>query len=1531
MNFPEYKHIDYGQVADEILQFWKDNDIFEESISIREGQPSFTFYEGPPSANGTPGIHHVMARTIKDIFCRYQTLKGKQVNRKGGWDTHGLPVELQVEKELGITKDDIGKRISVEEYNQRCRETVMRFTDQWQEVTEKMGYWVDMESPYITYKNEYIESVWAILKNLYNKNLLYKGYTIQPYSPAAGTGLSSHELNMPGTYQDVRDTSIVAMFKVKDVSKIREVNAMMPVVFEYDFLPVSEDLKTTRLGVRNWAMEELRDKVYTNKNTGFEVGVSRSGIREYLSFSPTLADILITAGIPSLIENAICLATQKSRRGDGAVFHYLVAKTSLAKEEFWAKIVIKQKGTSYWLYDLGLSGIKKSLVEGVTRLTESDDTLDQRHDKDKRLLELIQIHNEYFYESLSKSVSQIHVLAWTTTPWTLPSNSALTIGEKIEYVAVKTFNPYTHEPCTVILAKALVGKYFNEKAKDIAFDVYKAGDKLIPFEIINTFLGKDLVGLRYEPLMPAVMNDDLQQNAFRIIAGDFVTTEDGTGVVHTSPTFGADDFRVAQQNGVPPVMIKDEYNKPTPIVDRKGKFVAEVGQYLVEKVAEHGIKTHRVLEKDDFYVKNYLSEDEKQTDYKTTDEIISIILKLENKAFDVKKYEHTYPHCWRTDKPILYYPLDSWFIKTTAVKDRMIALNKTINWKPESTGTGRFGNWLENLVDWNLSRSRYWGTPLPIWRTEDGTEEICIGTIEELRKEIDKAVAAGLMQANPLPLPKSLSNREGLSDLPLPKSLSNREGLLASSEGSAPLLPMEKGLGDEATLQTYVFTADKSAWKSLKAFGRENRKNSTEAEDIIWQAVRSNKLGYKMRRQHTIDQYIADFVCISLKLVIEVDGEYHNEAEQKEYDQLRTEFLNYHGFEVIRFTNNQVINDLGGVIAQIKKALANQALPLPKSLSDREVLLASSEGSAPLLPMEKGLGDEAAIEGFDLHRPYVDNIILVSASGKPMTRETDLIDVWFDSGAMPYAQVHHLCGENEQTSVPSKGAFPADFISEGVDQTRGWFFTLHAIATMVSDTVAFKNVVSTGLVLDKAGNKMSKRLGNAVDPFSTLKQYGADPTRWYMITNAQPWDNLRFNIDGVTEIRNKFFGTLTNTYNFFALYANLDAYQLNEADRVPYQNLPELDRWILSKLQSLIKEVDEAFTDYEPTKAGRAIQDFVCDHLSNWYVRLSRRRFWQGEMTENKHAAYETLQHCLVAVAQLMSPIAPFYADWLYRNMTNHNRSKALENNTPLRQESVHLTDFQPVITEWIDPELEASMEMAQRISSLVHSLRKAHKIKVRQPLSKVLIPILNEDIKRQIIHVTPLIESEVNIKSVEFLTDASGVLSKKVKPNFKALGPKFGKDMKAVAAGIQAMTSTDIKILEENNAFAIPESNINITLEDVEILTEDLPGFLTATENGLTVALDITLTETLKQEGIAREVVNRVQNLRKELGFDVTDKINIRLQNNDSALTEAVLAMKAYICQEVQALSLEITTETDGLVAVEIDDIELKIGVSKV
>ncbi|MHA8058204.1 isoleucine--tRNA ligase [Aquirufa nivalisilvae] len=1130
MKFKEYKNLDYAQVADEILNFWNQEQIFEKSISTRAGHPSFTFYEGPPSANGTPGIHHVMARAIKDIFCRYQTLKGKQVKRKGGWDTHGLPVELQVEKELGITKEDIGKKISVEEYNQKCRETVMKFTGQWNDLTEKMGYWVDLENPYVTYQTPYIESVWNLLKRLYDKGLLYKGYTIQPYSPAAGTGLSSHELNQPGCYRDVKDTSLTAQFKA--------------------------------------------------------------------------------------IQN------QKSA----------------------------------FLFELSQG-------------------------------------------------NPIYLLAWTTTPWTLPSNAALTAGKGITYVVVKTFNPYTFLPVHVVLAKDLVKNYFTATAENGDFDAYVVADKkpqAIPYQIVGECKGSDLEGIEYEQLMPYVQP---ATPAFRVILGDFVTTEDGTGIVHTAPTFGADDFRVAQQNGIPAIMVLDANGKEVPLVNRQGQFVQEVSDYALEPVKEA-----------------YLSDDEKEQarikqgrdKYLSVDERIAIQLKTENKAFNVQKFDHPYPHCWRTDKPVLYYPLDSWFIKTTAVKDKLIALNQTIQWKPESTGTGRFGNWLENLVDWNLSRSRYWGTPLPIWRTEDGSEEICIGSLEQLTSELEKALASGKLTAE--------------------QAKGNQDFLTAIQAGTA-----------------------------------------------------------------------------------------------------------------------------------------------------------------------------------DLHRPFVDQVYLLSASGAVLSRELDLIDVWFDSGAMPFAQWHYPF-ENQEVF---KESYPADFISEGVDQTRGWFFTLHAISSMVEESVAFKNVVSTGLVLDKNGNKMSKRLGNAIDPFDTLKKYGADPTRWYMITNAQPWDNLKFDLAGITEVRNKFFGTLTNTYNFFALYANLDGFDPKE-NPLEEANLTELDRWVLSKLMHLIQEVDEAYATYEPTKAGRAIQDFVCDHLSNWYVRLSRRRFWNPESTEkginpDKQAAYQTLYTCLETVAQLMSPIAPFYGDWLFKNLSN--------------KESVHLTDFVQVNPAWVNPDLEASMDLAQRICSLVHSIRKVHKLKVRQPLAQVLVPVLQEQVRDQIRRVEDLIKSEVNVKQVNYLDDAAGVLSKKVKPNFKALGPKFGKDMKAVAEAISSMTAEDMQALEAQGTILL--GSFSIELADVEILTEDMPGYLTASESGLTIALDSQLSPSLVREGMAREFVNRIQNLRKDSGFDVVDKINIDVLKGDVAWEESIQEFGAYICQEVQALSINWKDSIDQASDISMDDTTLSVKVT--
>lgn len=1111
--YPEFKQVSYPGLADEVLKFWADNRIFEKSVSEREGAPSFTFYEGPPSANGTPGIHHVMARTVKDIFCRYKTLQGFQVKRKGGWDTHGLPVELQVEKELGIKKDDIGRTISVEEYNRKCKEAVMKFKDEWDLLTQKMGYWVDLDDPYITFDQKYMESLWYLLKQLYDKGLLYKGYTIQPYSPAAGTGLSSHELNQPGTYKDVKDTTVVAQFKVKDANKI-----------------------------------------------GFS--------------------------------------------------------------------------------------------------------------------------------------EPVHILAWTTTPWTLPSNSALAVGEAITYALVATFNQYTFEKINVILAKDLVKKYFSEKPADLALEDYKSGDKLIPWKVLEEFKGSELVGLEYEQLMPYVQPE---LPAFRVIPGDFVSTEDGTGIVHIAPTFGADDKRVADKAGIPAITVKDETGAEMPLVDKQGRFVKEVADFA-----------HRFV-KEEYYDEATRN----NPDFKGTDVLIAIQLKEENKAFKVEKYEHSYPHCWRTDKPVLYYPLDSWFIKTTALKDRLVDLNKTINWKPASTGSGRFGNWLENLVDWNLSRSRFWGTPLPIWVTKDKKEEKCIGSVNELQEEVKKSVAAGFMKTE--------------------------------------------------------------------------------------------------------------------------------------------------------------------------------------------------------------IGDD-----FDLHRPFVDDVVLVSPSGQPMYRESDLVDVWFDSGAMPYAQWHYPF-ENKEIFDAN---YPADFIAEGVDQTRGWFFTLHAIAVLLYDQVAFKNVIANGLVLDKNGNKMSKRLGNAVNPFETMAAYGPDATRWYMISNANPWDNLKFDIDGVVEVQRKFFGTLTNTYSFYALYTNLDGFQLDEQNSIPVAQRPRFDRWILSELQILIRDVTDFYENYEPTQAARAIQDFVNDQLSNWYVRLSRKRFWMSELNTDKKAAYETLHECLLVTAQLMSPIAPFYAEWLYKNLTDGIRANAKAKKTPLAYDSIHLTKWMKPDHTLIDTEIRDSMHMAQRISSLVHSLRKKEKIKVRQPLQKILVPILNERDRRHIQNVEELIISEINVKEIEYVDDTSGILVKKIKPNFKKLGQHFGAKMKPLTVLINAFDQEQIKEIERNGQYnvTLEGETITLTLEDVEVMSEDIPGWLVASEGGLTVALDITLTDDLRKEGISRDVVNRIQNLRKDKGLEVQDKIKVDYFTTDAMTKTAIAAHQNYIQKETQALALEFRDQLANADLLDIDGVELHI-----
>ena len=1131
MKFTEYKGLDLPKVAEEILNYWEEQQIFEKSITSREGNDSYVFFEGPPSANGLPGIHHVMARAIKDIFCRYKTQKGFQVKRKAGWDTHGLPVELGVEKELGITKEDIGKKISIEEYNKACKEAVMRYTDVWNDVTRKMGYWVDMKDPYITYKSKYMETVWWLLKQIYDKDLLYKGYTIQPYSPKAGTGLSSHELNQLGCYRDVTDTTVVAQFKA--------INETLPAFFQ--------------------------------------------------------------------------------------------------------------------------------------------------------------------------GYGEVHFLAWTTTPWTLPSNTALTVGPNIDYVLVRTFNQYTFEPIQVVLAKALVGKQFTGKYTqsegESDFVNYNSESKKIPYEILVECKGKDLVGVRYEQLLPYALPYEHPENAFRVISGDFVTTEDGTGIVHTAPTFGADDAKVAKEATpeVPPMLVLDENNNPVPLVDLQGRFRSEIDEI------------------GGTYVKNeYYNEGEAPE--KSVDVELAIKLKEENKAFKVEKYVHSYPHCWRTDKPVLYYPLDSWFIKITQVKDRMHELNTTINWKPKATGEGRFGNWLQNANDWNLSRSRYWGIPLPIWRTEDGKEECIIGSVEELKVAMIRSVEAGFMQAD-------------------------------------------------------LFE----------------------------------------------------------------DFEVGNMSEEN-YDKV------------------------------------------------------------------------------DLHKNVVDAIVLVSPSGKPMKREADLIDVWFDSGAMPYAQWHYPF-ENKEF-IDRRETYPADYIAEGVDQTRGWFYTLHAIGTLVFDSVTYKNVVSNGLVLDKNGHKMSKRLGNAVDPFATLEEYGPDATRWYMISNANPWDNLKFDIEGVAEVRRKFFGTLYNTYSFFSLYANIDNFSYTE-NEVPLDERPEIDRWILSELNTLIQKVDEAYADYEPTKAARAISDFVQENLSNWYVRLCRRRFWKGEYGQDKISAYQTLYHCLVTVAKLASPIAPFFMDRLYKDL---NAVTKIESS-----ESVHLADFPQFVENFVDKSLEGQMEKAQTISSLVLSLRKKEMIKVRQPLQRIMIPVLDEQQKHEIMAVAELIKSEVNVKEVDLLDDASGILVKQIKPNFKVLGPRFGKDMGLIASEIQGFSQESIQNLEREGVLTLEVNgkSINLGLEDVEISSQDIEGWLVANSGSITVALDVTITEELRKEGIARELVNRIQNLRKEAGFEVTDKIDIKLQK-DGSVEQAVISNLAYIKAETLTADLVFEELIENGTEVAFDEVTTRIVIEK-
>ncbi|MPL56940.1 Isoleucine--tRNA ligase [bioreactor metagenome] len=1132
--FTEYKQLNLNAVAENVANFWKTNQTFKKSVETREGKPEYVFYEGPPSANGMPGIHHVMARALKDIFCRYQTQNGKQVFRKAGWDTHGLPVELGVEKELGITKEDIGKKITVEEYNQACRNAVMRYTDVWNDLTEKIGYWVDLDNPYITYEPKYMETVWWLLKQLYNKDLLYKGYTIQPYSPKAGTGLSSHELNQPGTYRDVSDTTVVAQFKVKNLS------------------------------------EKASEKI----------------------------------------------------------------------------------------------------------------------------------------SNLKSQISNLSILAWTTTPWTLPSNTALAVGRDIEYVLVKTFNQYTFEPINIILARPLLEKQFGKKfveGTDEDFANYTAESKTIPYQILAEFTGEDLAGTTYEQLIPWFLPAENPDQAFRVIIGDFVTTEDGTGIVHIAPTFGADDNRVAQENEIPPMLVKDENDNLVPLVDLTGRFLK--GENVPELFSGKYIKN-------EYY-------DEGTAPEKSWDVELAILLKTENKAFKVEKYVHSYPHCWRTDKPVLYYPLDSWFVKMTSVRNRLVELNETINWKPKSTGEGRFANWLENVNDWNLSRSRYWGIPLPIWRSEDLKEQKVIGSVEELVNEIQKSIDAGFMTENPF--------------------------------------------------------------------------------------------------------------------------------------------------------------------------------------KDFEVGNMSAENYAKI----------------DLHKNIVDAITLVSDSGKPMKRESDLIDVWFDSGSMPYAQLHYPFENKEM--IDSGKAFPADFIAEGVDQTRGWFYTLHAIGTTVFDSIAYKNVVSNGLVLDKNGQKMSKRLGNAIDPFETLQKYGPDATRWYMISNANPWENLKFDLEGIDEVRRKFFGTLYNTYSFFSLYANVDGFKYEEKE---VENRPEIDRWILSELNLLVKDVTEFYEDYEPTKVARAINNFVNDNLSNWYVRLCRRRFWKGDYSEDKISAYQTLYTCLETVAKISAPIAPFFMDQLYQDLNAVTGKDTAA--------SVHLTDFPKVNESLIDQNLVEKTHLAQTITSMVFSLRKKENVKVRQPLQKVMIPVLDKKTEEQILAVSELIKQEVNVKELQLINaeEASHLIVKQIKPNFKSLGQRLGKDMKTVAGEITNMTSEQISTIEKEGKMTI--AGYEIGLEDVEISTKDIPGWTVASEGKTTVALDLTITDELKSEGIAREFINRVQNLRKDKDFDLTDRISISLEEN-CPFRKELTNNEQYICTEVLSDKIEFVISLANFEEIEIDEVKFNVNIEKI